>query len=299
MAFDHSHAAPKNLTPAFQWAVGLNTVYVLLEAVAGFMTGSLALIADAAHNLTDVAGLLIAWAAMALAKHNPSDQFTYGLGRSTELAALANAIAILIGVGAVVWEAMGRFQTAVEVPGGTIMVVALVGIGINFGTAMLFRSSQHGDLNAKGAYLHMMADGAVSVAVVLAAGGILLTGWTWLDPAVAILVSLVIAVTAYGLVKSSLRLTLDGVPENIDKNAISEWLTNLPGVQSMHHLHIWALSTTKTALTVHLVMPDQIGNGFLEETARELAHDFNIDHATIQIERPDSQCRSFSEITSI
>ena len=299
MAHDHSHVAPKNLTPAFQWAVGLNTIYVILEALAGFMTGSLALIADAAHNLTDVAGLLIAWAAMVLAKRTPSDQFTYGLGRSTELAALANAIAILIGVGAVVWEAMGRFQTAVEVPGGTILVVALVGIGINFGTAMLFKSSQHGDLNAKGAYLHMMADGAVSVAVVVAAGGILLTDWTWLDPAVAILVSLVIAVTAYGLMKSSLRLTLDGVPENIDKNAISDWLANLPGVQSLHHLHIWALSTTKTALTVHLVMPDPANGSFLVDTARELAHEFNIDHATIQIEQPDSQCESISVTTSI
>jgi len=292
MAHDHSHAAPNNLTPAFQWAVGLNTAYVVLEALAGFMTGSLALIADAAHNLTDVAGLLIAWAAMALAKRTPSDPFTYGLGRSTELAALANAIAILIGVGAVMWEAVRRFQTAVEVPGGTILVVALVGICINFGTAMLFKSSQHGDLNAKGAYLHMMADGAVSVAVVLAAGGILLTGWTWLDPAVAILVSAVIAITAFGLLKSSLRLSLDGVPENIDQDAIGDWLTNLPGVQSIHHLHIWALSTTKTALTVHLVMPEQIGNSFLAETARELAHDFNIDHATIQIEHPDGQCES-------
>ncbi len=290
MPHDHSHAAPKDLTPAFQWAVGLNTIYVLLEALAGFMTGSLALIADAAHNLTDVAGLLIAWAAMELAKRKPSEQFTYGLGRSTELAALANAIAILIGVGAVVWEAMGRFQTAVELPGGTILLVATVGIGINFGTAMLFRSSQHGDLNAKGAYLHMMADGAVSVAVVLAAAGIMITGWTWLDPAVAILVSGVIAITAYGLLKSSLRLTLDGVPENIDQAAISTWLRTLPGVESMHHLHIWALSTTKTALTVHLVMPGPVDSGFLAETTRELAHDFNIDHATIQIEQPDGQC---------
>jgi len=294
MAHDHSHAAPKNLTPAFQWAVGLNTVYVILEASAGFMTGSLALIADAAHNLTDVAGLLIAWAAMALARRTPSDQFTYGLGRSTELAALANAIAILIGVGAVIWEAMGRFQTAVEVPGGTILAVALVGIGINFGTAMLFKSSQHGDLNAKGAYLHMMADGAVSVAVVLAAGGILLTGWTWLDPAVAILVSLVIAVTAYGLLKSSLRLSLDGVPENIDRIAVSDWLADLPGVQSMHHLHIWALSTTKTALTVHLVMPGPVESGFLANTAHELAHQFSIDHTTIQIEQPDDRCEETS-----
>lgn len=290
MAHDHSHAAPKDLTPAFQWAVGLNTVYVLCEALAGFMTGSLALIADAAHNLTDVAGLLIAWAAMGLAKRKPTDLFTYGLGRSTELAALANAIAILIGVGAVVWEALGRFQTAVDVPGGTILMVAMVGIGINFGTAMLFRSSQHGDLNAKGAYLHMMADGAVSVAVVLAAAGIMITGWSWLDPAVAILVSGVIAITAYGLLKSSLRLTLDGVPEDIDKAAISTWLENLAGVESMHHLHIWALSTTKTALTVHLVMPGPVDSGFLADTARVLAHDFNIDHVTIQIEQPDGPC---------
>lgn len=298
MTHNHSHIAPKNLTPAFQWAVGLNTVYVVLEATAGFITGSLALIADAAHNLTDVAGLLIAWAAMVLAKREPSHQFTYGLGRSTELAALANAIAILIGVGAVVWEAMGRFQTAVEVPGGTILAVALVGIGINFGTAMLFKSSQHGDLNAKGAYLHMMADGAVSVAVVLASGGILLTGWTWLDPAVAILVSVVIAITAYGLLKSSLLLSLDGVPEGIDRTAISEWLANLPGVQSIHHLHIWALSTTKTALTVHLVMPGPVERRFLADTAHELEHEFSINHATIQIEQAEGQCEAVSTPSS-
>jgi len=233
---------------------------------------------------------LIAWAAMVLAKRRPTEQFTYGLGRSTELAALANAIAILIGVGAVIWEAVGRFQTAVEVPGGTILAVALVGIGINFGTAMLFKSSQDGDLNAKGAYLHMMADGAVSVAVVLAAGGIVLTGWTWLDPAVAILVSLVIAVTAYGLLKSSLRLSLDGVPEDVDQSAINDWLASLPGVQSLHHLHIWALSTTKTAMTVHLVMPDPVESSFLADTAQELADDFSIDHTTIQIEKPDGLC---------
>jgi cobalt-zinc-cadmium efflux system protein len=213
----HTHAAPKNLTPAFRWAVGLNTGYVVVEAVAGFLTGSLALIADAAHNLTDVAGLLIAWGAMVLATRAPSAQFTYGLGRLTELPAPVNAIAILIGVRAAVSEALGRFQTAVEVPGGTILAVALVGIGINFGTAMLFRSSQYGVLNAKGAYLLMMAVGAVSVTVVLAALGIILTCWIWLNPAVAILVNGVIAVTAYGLLKSSLLLSLDGVPSGSAK----------------------------------------------------------------------------------
>lgn len=186
----------------------LNTGYVVVEAVSGFLTGSLALIADAAHNPTDVAGLLIAWGAMVLATRAPSARFTYGLGRLTELADLVNAIAIVIGVSAVVWEALGRFKTAVEVPGGTILAVALVGIGINFGTAMLFRSSQYGVLNAKGAYLLMMAVGAVSVAVVLAALGIMFTGWIWLDPAVAISVSGVIAVTDYSSLPCCCRSTV-------------------------------------------------------------------------------------------
>jgi len=287
MAHDHAHAhtPPADLGPAFRWAVGLNTAYVLVEGAAGFLTGSLALLADAAHNLTDVAGLLIAWGAAVLAKRVGSGNYTFGYGRATILAAMLNAIAILIGVVVVVWEAAHRFQSTVEVPGLTILLVALVGIAVNTGSALLFLKSQKDDLNAKGAYLHMAADAAVSGAVVLAAAGIMLTGWHWLDPAVAIAVSLLIAFTAWGLLRDSLRLELDGVPEAIDHQAVADWLGAQEGVTNVHDLHIWALSTTRTALAVHLVWEGADADAFLDHVTDELEHDFAIGHATVQLER--------------
>ncbi|MEX0693779.1 MAG: cation diffusion facilitator family transporter [Rhodospirillales bacterium] len=293
MSHNHGSAENADLSPAFRWAVALNAGYVAIELTAGLVTGSLALIADAAHNLTDVAGLLIAWGASVLATRPPSSRFTYGFGRATILAAFANAMAILIGVGAVLWEAVQRFSTPVEVPGLTILAVALVGIAINTGTALLFRKSRHGDLNAEGAFLHMAADAAVSVAVVVAAAGILLTGWVWLDPAVAILVSLIIAWTAFGLLRASLGLSFDSVPSLIDRLKVVEWLRIRPGVVDVHDLHIWPLSTTKTALTAHLVMPEgHPGDGFLDEVADALSHEFSIAHVTLQIELGDrDQCR--------
>lgn len=228
-----------------------------------------------------------------MASRPPSSRFTYGLGRSTILAAVANAIAILIGVGAVIWEAVGRFSEPVAVPGAVILAVALVGVAINTGTALLFRTSRHSDLNAEGAFLHMAADAAVSVAVVVAAAGILLTGWTWLDPAVAILVSVLIAWTAFGLLRSGLGLSLDGVPSAIDRENVATWLLARPGVASLHDLHIWSLSTTRTALTAHLVMPGgHPGDRFLSEIAEELAQEFAIAHATLQVETGDTdQCQ--------
>jgi cobalt-zinc-cadmium efflux system protein len=291
----HAHGLPEttDLSPAFRWAVGLNAGYVVIELIAGLATGSLALIADAAHNLTDVAGLLIAWGAAVLAARPPSSRFTYGFGRSTILAALANAVTILIGVGAVIWEAVQRFSEPVEVPAATILAVALVGIAINTGTALLFRKSRRSDLNAEGAFLHMAADAAVSVAVVIAAIGILVTGWAWLDPAVAILVSLLIAWTAFGLLRSGLGLSLDGVPSVIDRTKVAAWLQARPGVAGIHDLHIWSLSTTKTALTAHLAMPGgHPGDGFFDHVADGLAHEFSISHVTLQIETGDvDQCQ--------
>lgn len=297
MNHDHGPIQTANPAPAFRWAVALNASYVVVEFMAGFVTGSLALIADAAHNLTDVAGLLIAWGASVLATRLPSSRFTYGFGRATILAALLNAMAILVGVGAVLWEAIQRFSLPVEVPGAPILVVALVGIVINAGTALLFRKSRHGDLNAEGAFLHMVADAAVSVTVVIAAAGILLSGWVWLDPAVAILVSLVIAWAAFGLLRKSLSLSFDGVPPTIERVNVAQWLQNRPGVVDVHDLHIWPLSTTKTALTAHLVMPQgHPGDGFLNEVADALAHEFSITHTTLQIELGDQdQCRLRSE----
>lgn len=285
MAHDHAHTPPADLGPAFRWALALNTAYVVVEATAGFLTGSLALLADAAHNLTDVAGLLIAWGAAVLAKRVSSATYTFGYGRATILAAMLNAVAILIGVVVVVWEAAHRFQTVVEVPGLTILLVALVGIGVNTGSALLFIKSQKEDLNAKGAYLHMAADAAVSFAVVLAAAGIMLTGWQWLDPAVAIAVSLLIAITAWRLLRESLRLELDGVPGAIDRQVVADWLAARDGVRNVHDLHIWALSTTRTALAVHLVWDGAEADAFLDQVTDGLEHDFGIAHATVQLEQ--------------
>jgi cobalt-zinc-cadmium efflux system protein len=283
MAHDHNHA-PADLGPAFRWAVALNTAYVLVEATAGFMTGSLALLADAAHNLTDVAGLLIAWGAAVLAKRAGTANYTFGYGRATILAAMLNATAILVGVVLVIWEASQRFQSPVEVPGLTVMLVALVGIGVNAGSALLFMKSQKDDLNAKGAFLHMAADAAVSGAVVLAAAGILYTGWQWLDPAVAIAVSLLIAWTAWGLMRDALRLELDGVPEAIDQQAVATFIGDQPGVTNVHDLHIWALSTTRTALAAHVVWDGADADAFLDHVTDELEHDFGITHVTLQLE---------------
>ncbi len=289
MAHDHAHAhahkPPADLGPAFRWAVGLNTSYVIVEATAGFLTGSLALLADAGHNLTDVAGLLIAWGAAVLAKRAGTAAFTFGYGRATILAAMLNAMAILIGVVVVVWEAAQRFQSVVEVPGLTILLVALVGIGVNTGSALLFMASKKDDLNAKGAYLHMAADAAVSGAVVLAAAGIMLTGWQWLDPAVAIAVSVLIAWTAWGLLRDALRLELDGVPDAIDRQAVADWLGAQDGVSNVHDLHIWALSTTRTALAVHIVWDGADPDAFIDHVTDELDHDFGIGHVTVQLER--------------
>lgn len=295
MSHSHAHGLPEtaDLSPAFRWAVALNTGYVAIELIAGLVTGSLALLADAAHNLTDVAGLLIAWGAAVLAARPPSSRFTYGFGRATILAALANAVAILIGVGAVLWEAVQRFSQPVDVPGAAVLVVALVGILINTGTALLFRNSRRSDLNAEGAFLHMAADAAVSLAVVIAAAGIMLTGWNWLDPAVAILVSLLIAWTAFDLLRAGLGLSFDGVPAAIDRTKVAAWLQARPGIASVHDLHIWSLSTTTTALTAHLVMPNgHPGDRVLDDVAEELHHEFSISHATLQIETGDTdQCR--------
>ncbi|MFN3641731.1 MAG: cation diffusion facilitator family transporter [Gemmobacter sp.] len=286
MPHDHGEgrAPPADLGPAFRWAVGLNVGYVLIEAAAGFLTGSLALLADAAHNLTDVAGLLIAWGAAVLARRAGTARHTFGYGRATILAAMFNAIAILIGVVVVVWEAAQRLQTVVEVPGLTILLVALVGIAVNTGSALLFLRARKGDLNANGAFLHMAADAAVSAAVVLAAAGIMLTGWHWLDPAVAIAVSALIAVTAWGLLRASLRLGLDGVPEDIDSGRVAQWIAARPGVSDVHDLHIWALSTTRTALAAHVVWQGADADGFIEAATEGLAEVFGIDHVTLQME---------------
>lgn len=256
----------------------------MAEAAAGFLTGSLALLADAAHNLTDVAGLLIAWAAAVLARRAASARHSWGLGRATILAALLNGLAILIGVVWVVWEAVGRLSAPVEVPGPVVMAVAGIGILVNTGTALLFLRARHDDLNAEGAFLHMAADAAVSFAVVLAAAGIWLTGLHWLDPAVAIAVSLLIAVTAWRLTRQALHLGLDGVPEGIDLQKLARFIGDQPGVNNVHDLHVWAISTTRTALAAHVVLQGEDRDGFLDHVTEALERDFGIGHVTLQLE---------------
>ncbi|OJY30046.1 MAG: cation transporter [Rhodobacterales bacterium 65-51] len=293
MPHDHSHdhSPPADLGPAFRWSVGLNVAYVIVEAIAGFVTGSLALLADAAHNLTDVAGLLIAWGAAVLAKRAGTLAHTWGLGRATIMAAMLNAVAILVGVGVVIWEASQRLSAPVEVPGVTILWVALIGIAVNTGSALLFMRSQKDDLNARGAFLHMAADAAVSGAVVIAAAAIILTGKTWIDPAVAIAVSLLIAGTAAGLFRAALHLSLDGVPEGIDSRAVESFIGGQPGVISLHDLHIWALSTTQTALAAHVVWQGTDPDAFIDHVTDELAHEFGIAHVTLQMETmPCERC---------
>ena len=282
-----------NVGTAFLWAVVLNFAYVLVEAIFGLWAGSLALLADAAHNLTDVAGLLIAWSAIVVGRRRPTERHTYGFGRATILAALVNGIILLIAVGAIAREAIARFAVPEPVTARTVLWVATAGIAINSATALLFVKGRLQDINIKGAFLHMAADAAVSAGVVISALAIIGTGWLIIDPIVALLVSAVVAWAAFGLLKTAIHLSLDGVPQGVKRGAIEAWLRALPGVADLHDLHIWALSTTVYALTVHLVMPDGCPNDtFLENTAQELERRFGISHATLQVERgTETECQ--------
>ncbi|WP_372838828.1 cation diffusion facilitator family transporter [Phaeovulum sp.] len=281
---DHGLAAAAGTGPAFRLAVALNLGYLLAEALAGFMTGSLALLADAAHNLTDVAGLLLAWGAAVLARRGASAQYTWGYGRATFLAALGNGTAILVGAGVVIGEALGRFGTPPEVAGGTVALVAAAGIAVNGGTAMLFLRHR-AELNARGAFLHMAADAAVSLAVVLAAVLMHLTGARWLDPAVAIAVSLLVAVASAQLLADAARGLMDRVPAGLDGAAIRAMLGRWPGVAGVHDLHLWPISTSRVALSAHLVMPAGYpGDAAMAAIAEAIETQFGVAHATLQVE---------------
>jgi len=287
----HSHA-PQDFGRAFAIGITLNLAFVVAEAAFGYFSNSMALIADAGHNLSDVAGLVVAWIAAGLAKRPPSARYTYGLRGSSILAALFNAVFLLLAVGAIGWEAMVRLFTPEPVAGITVMVVAGIGIVINAVTAWLFASGRHSDLNIRGAYLHMAADAAVSAAVVVAGVIILFTGWYWIDPAVSLLVAVVIVWGTWGLLRDSTALSLAAVPRGIDPAAVRAFLSKLPGVTQVHDLHIWGMSTTEVALTCHLVMPGgSPGDPFLVDLAHELQHDFGIAHTTVQIETdPNTVC---------
>ncbi|AOY90065.1 cation transporter [Marinobacter salinus] len=276
---------------AFAIAVFLNLAFVAIEAVYGVVAGSLALLADAGHNLSDVLGLVMAWVASWLASQKATDRNTYGLKKSTILAALFNALFLIAAVGGIAWEALRRFSEPADVAGMTVIVVAGIGVLINGITMLLFMSGQKGDLNIRGAFLHMAADTAVSVGVVIAGLVILWTGVSWIDPLVSLVIAAVIFLGTWQLLKDSINLAVDAVPRDIDPAKVLERLKTLPGVESAHHLHIWALSTTENALTVHLVKPDTKGDDRVIEQATEmLAHDFNIRHVTIQLERAMSNC---------
>ena len=291
MAHDHSHGhshAPANFGRAFAIGVALNTGFVVIEATFGFLSHSLALVADAGHNLSDVLGLLLAWGASILVRRSPTARRTYGLRRSSILAALFNAVFLLVAIGAIAWEAVGRFRHPEPVAGGTVIWVALVGIAVNTATALLFMSGRKDDLNIRGAFLHMAADAGVSLGVVVAGVIILFTGWQWLDPVVSLAIVAVILVGTWGLLRDSVNLALDAVPENIDTADVTAYLAALPGVTEVHDLHIWAMSTTETALTALLVIPDgRVGDALLARTCAELHDRFGIEHATMQIERGD------------
>ena len=287
----HSHA-PKDFGRAFAIGIVLNTGFVIVEAVYGFISGSMALVADAGHNLSDVLGLLIAWGASIAAKKPPSARFTFGLKTSTILAALANAVLLLVAIGVILYETLNRFMDPVEPEGWTMIWVAGIGIVINTATALMFMRGRKHDINIRGAFLHMAADALVSVGVVIAGAAILLTGIVVIDPVVSLVIVAVIAWGTWGLLKDSVKMSLLAVPEGVDEGAVRGLLAGLPGVAAVHDLHIWPMSTTETALTVHLVMPaGHPGDTFLRDLAERLRHDHDIGHATVQVEL-DRQCAS-------
>ncbi|MBS0588980.1 MAG: cation transporter [Proteobacteria bacterium] len=285
---DHSHA-PKNFDRAFTIGIALNVGFVVIEVVFGLFANSLALLADAGHNLSDVLSLLFAWGASVLVRKLPTQRHTYGLRRTSILAALINALVLLVAVGAIAWEAILRFGHPEAVASDTVIWVASVGIVINGFTAWLFMSGQKQDMNIRGAYLHMMADAAVSFGVVLAAITIKFTGWLWLDPVMSLVVAVIIGIGTWGLLRESLSLALDAVPANIHPAKVEAYLASLPGIEAVHDLHIWAMSTTEIALTVHLVKPDAvIDDLLLVQINNELRDLFGIQHTTVQFERGDT-----------
>jgi len=280
----HSHVPQDGHGRAFAIGIALNLVFVAIEAGYGFWADSMALLSDAGHNLSDVLGLAIAWGAALLARRRPSERFTYGLRPSSILAALFNALLLLVAVGGIVWESIERLIVPAPVAAITMMVVAGVGIIVNGFTAFLFMGGQH-DLNIRGAFLHMVADAAVSLGVVLGGLAILWTGAYWIDPVLSLIIAAVIVWSTWDLLKQSLTLSLQGVPRGIAVPEVRKALEALPGVARVHHLHVWAVSTTEAALTAHLVMPQgHPGDRFLAEAQRELKNHFGIGHSTLQIE---------------
>jgi cobalt-zinc-cadmium efflux system protein len=280
----HSHA-PADFGRAFAIGIGLNIAFVVIEAGFGFLSHSMALLADAGHNLSDVLGLAMAWGGATLARRAPSKRFTYGLRGSSILASLGNALLLLVALGAIVLEAVQRFGNPAPIAGPTVSAVAAVGIAVNLATALLFARGRKGDLNIRGAFLHMAADAAVSAGVVVAGLIIWRTGLGWIDPAVSLVIAALIFWQTWGLLAESIEMSLSAVPRAIDFDAVGTALCALPGVTDTHDLHIWPMSTTETVLTAHLVIPSgHPGDAFLAEAQAMLHERFGIGHATLQIE---------------
>lgn len=290
----HSHQhvhGPADYNRAFLIGIILNSAFVIIEAIYGIWGHSLSLIADAGHNLSDVLALVLAWVASILSRKQATELRTYGYRRSSILAALFNAIFLIAAIALIAWGAITRFTDPQPVTGSTVIWVAAVGIAINAATALLFLSGRHGDLNIRGAFLHMAADAGVSLGVVIAGFLISATGWLWLDPLMSLLIAVVIGISTWNLLKDSLNMALDSVPPGTDVAGIRTYLTTLPDVKQMHDLHIWAMSTTETALTAHLVA-NQPGNHdeIIRKASRELHERFGIAHVTLQIENGTFPC---------
>jgi len=282
---DHNHA-PANFNAAFAIGIGLNIAFVAIEAFYGWKVNSLALLADAGHNLSDVIGLVLAWGGALAGKLRPDARHTYGWKRASILAAFINALLLLVAMGSLVWEAAHRLQSPEPIEGVTIMVVAGIGIVVNTVTALMFMRGRDSDLNIRGAFLHMAADALVSAGVVVAGGLALWFGWNWLDPVVSLVIAAVIVVGTWNLFRQSLHLLFDGVPESVDLRAVQALLEGLPGVARVHDLHVWAMGTSEIAMTAHLVMPDgQADDAFLEQATHELHEHFEIEHVTLQVVR--------------
>jgi cobalt-zinc-cadmium efflux system protein len=285
--FGHHHPLPdpNGHGRAFALAIGLNTAFVAIEFIYGFIAHSTALMADAGHNLSDVLGLVLAWGAALLAKRAPKGRYTYGLRGSSILAALGNGLLLMIACGAIALEAVQRFFEPAPVQGMTVSIVAAVGVLINGFSAWLFMAGSKGDLNVRGAYLHMAADAALSLGVVISGLVIMGTGWTWIDPVVSLAIVVVIVLGTWSLLRESVQLSMAAVPSGVDAEAVRDFLGKQPGVKEVHDLHIWALSTTENALTAHVVMPGGYpGDRVLDAMVAKLRSDFGIHHCTLQVE---------------
>jgi len=289
----HSHFDVQNVRRAFIWGIALNITFTAVEAIVGYLSGSLAVLADAGHNLADTASLVIALLAFRLALAKPTPKYTYGYKKATILAALANAVILMFAIAAIVYEAIERISSPVEIDGKIVMLTAGIGIFINGFTAMLFFNNKEKDLNIKGAYLHLIADALVSVGVVISGAIIMLSGFYWVDSLISIVVAGVIFISTWVLLKQTLRISMDGVPPSINSAEVIEEIAKVKGVKSIHHLHIWALSTTQTALTAHIVLKNEISLGDIPKIKDEIRHGalhFGINHCTLETESEGDKC---------